>query len=256
MVVTASATLLVPATTAEAEDHWRISSNTLIDYRDVCRDGIRFGGAVRATAPVSGSYKSRAIVVQPPPTSWEGWDRKGRAMKRRISIPRLDEKTTLKTEDGEDVPVSHEGRFRMPYDRAPLDLAPVVLNLENGAAGSGIVTATVTDCYLYAAIEIQPGDPSKKVTVGHGEVSVAALGTNVLNGGALTASDFRFGPANAEAKASELRDVNGDNRDDLVLRFSSTEAGLGCSTKTAVLRGKTPTGGSYEGTDKVKPTGC
>src|SRR4051795_10986509 len=90
MVVTASATLLVPATTAEAEDHWRISSNTLIEYRDVCRDGIRFGGAVRDTAgPGSGSYKNRAIVVQPVPTSWEDWqNREGEVMNSPLSIPR------------------------------------------------------------------------------------------------------------------------------------------------------------------------
>jgi hypothetical protein len=261
-VVTVSAALLVPAASAEAG--WRISSNTLIEYRDVCRDGISFGGAVRATAdPGSGSYKNRAIVVQPAPVNWEDWRNEkkiGQVMDSPISIPR--KKDSIPVEDQDDpIDVAHEGDFRMRYQTGPLDIPevdpqPLVLNLENGADGSGVVPTAVTDCYLYAAIDVQPGKSSNKVPIGHGEVSVAALGTNLLNAAALTPGDFRFGPAKAKAKASELRDVNGDNRDDLVLRFSSTKAGLKCSTKTAVLRGKTPTGGRYEGTDKVKPTAC
>jgi len=254
-VVIVSATLLVPAATAEAG--WRISSNTLIDYREVCRDGISFGGAVQGEA--SASYNNQAIVVQPAPNNWQDWDGKGMMMNRRISIPRLDEKITLQTDDGGEVEVQHMGYFQMRYQKGPLkDLAtPAVLSLENGASGSGVVPATITDCYLYAAIDVEPGKSSNKVPIGHGDVSVAALGVrDVLNAAALTPGDFRFGPATAKAKASELRDVNGDNQDDLVLRFSSKKAGLTCSTKTAVLTGKTPTGGSYQGTDKVKVTGC
>lgn len=259
LVVTASATLLVPATTAEASN-WRISSNTLIDYHDVCRDGISFGGAVRETAgPTSGSYKNRAIVVQPAPDSWEDWrnEKLGQVMDSPITIAQ--KKDSLKVEDQDDpVEVGHEGDFRMRYQAGPLEALdkPLVLNLEDGADGSGIVPTPLTDCYLYAAIDIQPGKASNKVPIRHGDVSVAALGTKLLDAAALTPGDFRFGPAKAKAKASELRDVNGDNQVDLVLRFSSTKAGLKCSTKTAVLRGKTPSGGRYEGTDKVKPTGC
>jgi hypothetical protein len=261
-VVIVSATLLVPAASAQAG--WRISSNTLIEYRDVCRDGISFGGAVRATAdPGSGSYENRAIVVQPAPTNWEDWRNQkiGQVMDSPISIPR--KKDSIRVEDQDDlIDVAHEGDFRMRYQTGPLDIPevdpqPLVLNLENGADGSGVVTADVTDCYLYAAIDVQPGKSSNKVPIGHGDVSVAALGVkDVLNAAALTPGDFRFGPAKAKAKASELRDVNGDDQDDLVLRFSSKKAGLKCSTKTAVLTGKTPTGGSYQGTDKVKPTTC
>jgi len=259
-VVIVSATLLVPAASAQAG--WRISSNTLIEYRDVCRDGISFGGAVRATAdPGSGSYKNRAIVVQPAPVNWEDWRNEkkiGQVMDSPISIPR--KKDSIPVEDQDDpIDVAHEGDFRMRYQTGPLKELekPLVLNLENGADGSGVVPTPVTDCYLYAAIDVQPGKSSNKVPIGRGDVSVAALGVGeLLNAAALTPGDFRFGPAKAKAKASELRDVNGDDQDDLVLRFSSTKAGLKCSTKTAVLTGKTPTGGRYEGTDKVKATGC
>src|SRR3954452_8631337 len=120
LVATASATLLVPATTAEASN-WRISSNTLIDYHDVCRDGISFGGAVRDTAgPASASYKNRAIVVQPAPANWEDWrnEKLGQVMDSPISIPR--KKDSIPVEDQVDlVDVGHEGDFRMRYQTGP-----------------------------------------------------------------------------------------------------------------------------------------
>ena len=162
----------------------------------------------------------------------------------------------METEDEGPVKVSHEGAFTKRYRNAPLKLGPVAVNLENGNSQSNLNTANVTDCLLYAPIDVEPGTSANKVPIGHGQVSVAALATNVVSAEALTPSKFRLGPGMAVATSSELRDVNGDGRKDLVLRFRSTDAGLTCSTKTVLLVGKTATNGTYEGTDKVKPKDC
>jgi hypothetical protein len=251
---TVSAALLVPVGTAAAT--WHTAQITLIEFRDVCRDGIRFGGAVRdGSGPPTGPYGNRAVAVQPPPSSWREWNRKsGEVMNRHISIPRMQD--DLDTADDEKVVVSHEGDFTMRYRNGPLQLGPVALSVENGNPDSNLNTADVTDCSLYAPIDVEPGKSANKVPIGHGEVSVAALATEIMDADRLTPSDFRFGPSHASATASERGDVNGDHRTDLVLRFSSVASGLECSTRTVELKGKTPSGGTFEGTDKVSPKGC
>jgi hypothetical protein len=246
-----SATGLVPVGTASAD--WRTSSSTLVEFRDVCRDGIRFGGAVRDLAgPANAPYKNRAVAVQPPPKSWAEWNGDGEVLNTLIEIP--ERKTTVETEDEGAVEISHEGGFTKRYrDRALLPLGPLALNLENGNPESNLNIADVTDCFLYAPIDVEPGKSANKVPIGRGHVSVAVLATNVLRAEGLTPGNFLFGPGRAKATSSRLRDVNGDNRRDLVLRFRSTDAGLTCSTGTAVLLGKTATNGTYEGSDKIRP---
>ena len=81
----ASCAVLVPAVTAAAT--WQNSTITFIEFRDVCRDGIRFGGAIRAdhgdTSPV---FRDWAVASQPAPATWA--DRSTLVMRTRIGIPR------------------------------------------------------------------------------------------------------------------------------------------------------------------------
>jgi hypothetical protein len=250
-----SAAVLVPAGTAAAT--WHTSQRTLIDFRDVCRDGIRFGGAVRDGAgPATGPYKNRAVAVQPPPSSWKEWkNKKGEVMDTRIEIP-VHPGEVITPDESEPIKVSHEGELRKRYRKRPLKLAPVALNLEHGNVDSNMNTEMVTDCFLYAPIDVEPGTSANKLPFGRGQVSVAALATSIMAADGLTPSDFRFGPKQAAATSSERRDVNGDDRTDLLLHFSSASAGLECSTTSVLLKGKTASGGIYEGTDKVALQGC
>jgi len=254
VAATATATVLVPAAPAAAS--WHSSSSTFIDYRDVCRDGIRFGGAVRDGAgPATGPYENRAVAAAPPPDLWANWeDRENEVMDLPISIP--EDKTTIEVEGEGEVAVSHKGDFKMRYASHPLDLGPLALNLEDGNPQSTLAASDVTNCFLYAAIDVVPGKSSNQVPVGHGDIAVAALSSKIVKARDFTPSKFRFGPGKAKVKTSELRDVNGDHRLDLVMKFSSAKAHIKCSTKTAVLKGEMPEGGPYEGKDKVKPVGC
>jgi hypothetical protein len=254
VVAVASATVLVPAVKAAAT--WQNSDVTLLEFRDVCRDGIRFGGAVLKDATVpAGDYEGMAIAVQPPPSTWAEWqNRAGQVMRTPVTIPEDD--TTVELADGTPQPVSHKGDYTLSYQRGPLKMAPVALNLQDGKSGSDLNTANVTDCFLYAPIDVQPGASPNTVPIGHGEVSVAVLTTDIMRADRLKATTFRFGPNKAAARGSRLRDVNRDKRNDLVLRFGSVAAGLKCSTKTVHLTGKSPSDGTLEASDKVVPTGC
>ena len=199
-------------------------------------------------------FRDWAVAAQPAPATWA--DRSTLVMRTRIAIPRAPYGATVPTENEGDVPVSHEGSFTLRYRSGPLKLAPVALNLRDGNVHSGVNHADVTDCYLFAPIDVQPGTVANKVPIGHGVVSVAVLATGTMRADRLKATTFRFGPKKAAAKGSTLRDVNNDKRADLVLRFGSVAAGLKCSTRTVHLIGRSPSGGKLEAKDKVVPIGC
>ena len=116
----ASSAVLVPAMTAAAT--WQNSSITLIEFRDVCRDGVRFGGAVRAgTADNDPQYNTMAVAAQPPPAAWA--DKPPLAMRTAIKIPRLPAPEDIIVDDDPTnaATVSHLGSFTLRYAVADLD---------------------------------------------------------------------------------------------------------------------------------------
>jgi hypothetical protein len=141
----ASSAVLVPAVMATAT--WQNSSITLVEFRDVCRDGVRFGGAVRAgTADNDPQYKTMAVVAQPPPAAWA--DKPALAMRTAIKIPRLPAPEDIVVDDDPNnvATVSHLGSFTLRYAVAALNLAPMALNIQDGDPQSSVNTADVTDC--------------------------------------------------------------------------------------------------------------
>jgi hypothetical protein len=58
-------------------------------------------------------------------------------------------------------------------------------------------------------------------------------------------ASVRFGPNRARPLGNELKDVNGDGHDDLVLMFNAAEVGLSCIDKDVLLTGETPQPGSF-----------
>jgi hypothetical protein len=237
---------------------WANSDVTALEFRDVCRDGIRFGGAVTGSFdPAAEAFPGVAIAVQPAPPDWRSWvGETGLAMRTPITIPAAAADTVIDLGDYTSN-VSHIGSYTLPYQRRPLRLGePVALNLKNGDPDTSVNTADVTDCLLYAPIDVQPGMSPNKVPVGRGRVSVAVLATSSLAPNRLDPGSFRFGPRKAQRQDSALRDVNGDRKKDLVLRFGSVAAGIRCSTRTVRLTGNTPSGGKLEASGRVAPTGC
>lgn len=253
-----SSAVLLQAVPARAI--WQNSNITLIEFLDVCRDGVRFSGAVRDGSVSGPRYKTRAIAAQPPPTSWN--TKPALAMRRDIAIPRLAQAESIPVGDpsnpDEVVTVSHKGSFTTPYasGSSPLARRLMALNLEDGHPDSDVNTATVAECYLFAPIDVQPGLSPNKVHIGKGDVAVGILATKTFRSDLAPPATYRFGPKSAAAKKAALRDVNRDKRTDLVLTFGSAAAGLTCKSSTVKLTGKTKSGGKVEGSGTVAPTGC
>lgn len=240
-----------------ADAIWQHSSATYIEFQDTCRDGVRFGGAVLVTG-IAEPYATMAVAAQPVPTTWPGGTQQW-PMRRAIKVPFLQTPQDIPVDDpnnpGETATVDHMGYFTLRY-QTQLKPGTMALNIEDANPDSAVNTAEVTDCYLYAPIDVQPGSSKNKVPIGHGNVTVAVLSTKTFSAKKVDATTYRFGPKNARAKSKALRDVNKDKRLDLVLTFGSKAAGLTCRTKTVHIHGTTQSGGKLEGSGKVRPTGC
>jgi len=247
----------VVLSTVQAAASWQHSSATYIEFQDTCRDGIRFGGAVLVTG-IAEPYTAMTVAAQPVPTKWEQTPDKW-AMHKEIKIPFLATPQDIPVDDpnnpGETATVDHLGYYKLKYQK-PLALGSMAFNIEDANPDSAVNTTNVTDCYLFAPIDVQPGSSANKVPIGKGKVTVAVLSSKTFSAAKVNAKTYRFGPKAAKPTTKALRDVNKDKRRDLVLTFGSVAAGLTCATKTVRLKGQTATGGKLEASGKVKPTGC
>ena len=238
---------------------WQHSAITYGRVAYACTDGIRLDAAVGADFQrPDDPYVNTAVAAQPPPTTdWDDPD-VTLVMSQPISIGRLKDGPVTVDVDGEGlVAMSHltSSPLTLRYQK-PLALGPIAVNLEGGQPGTGRVTAEVTDCSLFAKIDVQPGDRKNRVPVGRGNVTVAVLSTATLDTRATDAATYRFGPKGAASRVKAVRDVDHDGRQDLVLTFRSVDAGLTCATRSVALAGTTPSGGPVEGTAPVQPTRC
>jgi hypothetical protein len=251
----ATCSAVVLATTPALAGAWQHSSATYVLFQDTCRDGVRFGGAQLVTGDPN-PFLTKAVAAQPAPAAWA--DKPVLSMRRDIAVPFLTTPQDIPVDDTDPsitATVDHMGYFTLKYQK-PMTLGSMALNIEDGNEQSSVNSTDVTDCYLFAPVDVQPGVRKNAVPIGHGRVSVAVLGTPTLTAKNLDPSTYRFGPKQAAPIASALRDVNKDKRRDLVLTFGSKAAGLTCKTSKVRLTGQTATGGKLEASGKVTPTGC
>lgn len=262
-VVAASALALGAslAGAAPAQATWQFSAATLIDIRHACRDGLQVGVAVVGTEAATADIPTRVVAAQPPPGEWT--ERPPLAVSHPVTLTRLPAPRTVPVGDSGDpsdrVSITHLRTVTVPLARgqAPLALGPVAVSGNPDLSQSTVNTATVTDCRLFAPIDIEPGNSSNAVALGRrGRVTVAVLGTPTMRAERLRPATFRFGPRSARPLSSAVRDVNRDGRRDLVLRFGSADAGLTCRTRAGTLVGTTPSGGYLQGSARISPRGC
>jgi hypothetical protein len=253
-VVGATAAALGLAAGLPASAIWQRASSTFIDYRNVCRDGIRFGAAIQTGAvDDSAPFSSFAVGAQPAPVAWSLPTTT--VMRVGMVFPLLDAPEDILVGQNQ-VSVAHRGSYTMKYAKGLLPSTTIALNVQDGDPQSSVLPATVGDCYLYAPIDVVPGYGSNPVSIGRGDVAVAVLGTSTMSAKKVTVRYFRFGPKKAAPKRYTYRDVNKDNRLDLVLTFGSVASGLTCATRSVRLTGKSPSGGVLEGGGRVTPVGC
>jgi hypothetical protein len=116
-------------------------------------------------------------------------------------------------------------------------------------------------------IDVKPGDAANRIVArAHTPILVAILGSELVNASDVDVATLVFGPGRAAPSADlanpliywlSLRDVNGDDRQDLVPMFLYGETGLPLGESEACLLGQIA-GEAFEACDTVviRAQGC
>jgi hypothetical protein len=107
-------------------------------------------------------------------------------------------------------------------------------------------------------IDIKPGTSGNPVNLGSGGVlAVAILTTDAVDARDVLVSSVCFGDAGSlsqrdcSERGASLRDVGGDGRTDLVLRFEVRRTGIDPGDRSACLNGRTRPGLRFVGCDRI-----
>lgn len=117
-----------------------------------------------------------------------------------------------------------------------------------------LAAAPTAFCQSIAVVlDIKPGsDPNAINPDGKGVIPVAILTTADFDATTVDATTVRFGPSEAEpARRGRIKDVDGDNDDDLILHFRTQETGITDGDVEACLTGLTTGGESIAGCDVI-----
>ena len=120
------------------------------------------------------------------------------------------------------------------------------------------VPVTVKFKKLTVPLDIEPGKRRNRINLdSRGHVRVAVLSTSAFAASTVDPPTVKFGPAGASPDLDHVqtKDVNGDGRPDLVLRFRIRDTGLQCGQSTATLTGRTVLGDRISGTGTIHVVG-
>ena len=110
---------------------------------------------------------------------------------------------------------------------------------------------------MEVAIEIKPRkDPNIINLRSRGFVSLAVLTKNDLDALQLDPDVARFGPGNAMTARYQVKDVDHDGDEDLLLYFKIQQTGIACQDTQATLTGELYDGTSITGTDSIQTKNC
>ncbi len=107
------------------------------------------------------------------------------------------------------------------------------------------------------AIDIRPGNDRNVINPrSNGGIWVAVLSDTGFDALDVDRDSVRFGPGEAPALRSGVRDVDLDGTTDLLLRFEVAEAGIECGDTEVSLSGQTHDGRAIAGEDTIQTVGC
>jgi len=143
-----------------------------------------------------------------------------------------------------------ETTFRNPIP--PWELFYLVPNRSYGL-GNEFVPAK-----LDVQIDIKPTDDRNRVRPGSkgGRIRVAILSNDEFDAQKVKLASVRFGPDKARVERSRVKDIDNDDRPDLLVRFRLGKTGIVCGDSEASLTGETNSGLAIQGSDFVKTVGC
>jgi hypothetical protein len=269
-VVSLAVTAGVAIHVATSSAGWHILSETAINTKKLCRDGLTYtwasgqtdvkppasrpAGEPRWVGPVDLLIQSGDSGLPQDGGSWESQPMAGADVFTAGYSPVKNSSTSPASW----YPYSHQGV--VPF-RDPLTPVSETVRIDTQPNGNDAteVFLPVDDCFLFGPIDVAPGDASNTVDLGSGSVVVALLSTSSFSAANVQASSARFGQTGTEAAptASTKVDVNGDGRNDLRLTFAVSDTGLDCTSSSAELSATDPASKKtfYE-RDTVTPVPC
>ena len=247
--VTAGVAIHVATSTAG----WHVLSETAINTKTLCRDGLTYTwasgqtdvkppanrpvGEPRWVGPVDLLVQSGDSSLPQDESAWENQPMAGADLFTAGYAPVKNTSTSPVSW----YPYSHPGV--VPF-RRPLTPVSDTVRIDTQPNGNDTteVFLPVGSCYLFGPIDIAPGSASNTVDLTSGSVVVALLSTSSFKAANVQASSARFGQTGTEAAptASAKVDVNGDGRNDLRLTFAVNQTGLNCSSTSADLSATDP----------------
>lgn len=121
------------------------------------------------------------------------------------------------------------------------------------------ITANFNITQIDVTIDVKPGETPNSINPRNkGKIPVAIITTSDFSAGDVAPTSVHFGKTGNEASASHwsLVDVNGDGQIDLLLHFPTRDTGILCDDTQVFLTGKTHSGVSIKGEDKIRTVGC
>lgn len=138
--------------------------------------------------------------------------------------------------------------------------AAIDLGLIHGAPNTGLVSLTSTPAMppaIDVTIDIKPGNGENPVNPrSEGKVEVAILTTKDFDARTVDPSTVRFGTGAAAPVIFRLDAADHDGDSDLVLKFNTQDAAIGCGDTEVTLTGETFDGIPITGMDFIRTVGC
>jgi hypothetical protein len=120
--------------------------------------------------------------------------------------------------------------------------------------GSSVVRLKVA---MQVPIDIEPSkETTSTINFKKNNLKVAILTDGSFSADTVNPSTVRFGPAEATPTRSQLKDVDRDGDDDLLVTFGTNDTGIVCGDTSANLTGETYSGDPIIGTDSFVSKGC
>jgi hypothetical protein len=112
---------------------------------------------------------------------------------------------------------------------------------------------------MLVEVDVRPRSDANRINPKSNQnVNVAVFSVKGFDATTLDLTTVRFGATGTEATPIHVgrRDVDGDGRQDLVLRFQIQDLGIQCSDTSATLSAETSSGLAIVGSSPIKTTGC
>jgi len=146
-------------------------------------------------------------------------------------------------------------QFRGPYDDRVIDLYFKRGSTEAVVHGTIDSLTPLPAPPLELEVDIEPGRDVNRINLrGQGVIRVAILGTETFDVADVDPSTLTFGPGEAQPLRpvdGRMTDVNGDEVDDLVLRFRARDAGIAPGDTEACIQGELFDATPVEGCDEI-----